>query len=416
MHVRAVAPIAAAVALCLSSLSAIAAEIKPAELLEQAKAEQSAYIETVKQLVAVDTGTGQAEGLATVSKMLIERLQALGAQVSTSPATPSAGDNIVGTLKGTGSKDFLLMVHYDTVFAEGTAAERPFRMDEQRAYGPGVADAKGGVAMILHALELLKAQQFDDYGTITVLFNPDEEMGSAGSKKIIAELARKHDYVFSYEPPDSDAVTTATNGINAVMLEVKGKSSHAGSAPEDGRNAVLELAHQLVQLKELGDPDKGTTVSWTMIAGGEKRNIIPNKATAEADMRYSDISETERVLADAQKIIGNKLIDDTRVELRVDKGRPPLAKNPASERLAETAQRLYGEIDQRIEPIAMRFGTDAGYAYVPDSDKPAVLETMGVVGAGLHSEDEYIELSSIAPRRYLTTAMIRALSAEDAAR
>jgi len=416
MHVRAVAPIAAAVALCLSSLSAIAAEIKPAELLEQPKAEQSAYIETVKQLVAVDTGTGQAEGLATVSKMLIERLQALGAQVSTSPATPSAGDNIVGTLKGTGSKDFLLMVHYDTVFAEGTAAERPFRMDEQRAYGPGVADAKGGVAMILHALELLKAQQFDEYGTITVLFNPDEEMGSAGSKKIIAELARKHDYVFSYEPPDSDAVTTATNGINAVMLEVKGKSSHAGSAPEDGRNAVLELAHQLVQLKDLGDPDKGTTVSWTMIAGGEKRNIIPNKATAEADMRYSDISETERVLADAQKIIGNKLIDDTRVELRVDKGRPPLAKNPASERLAETAQRLYGEIDQRIEPIAMRFGTDAGYAYVPDSDKPAVLETMGVVGAGLHSEDEYIELSSIAPRLYLTTAMIRALSAESAAR
>ncbi len=416
MPIRAVAPIAAAVALCLSSLSAIAAEIKPAELLEQAKAEQSAYIETVKQLVAVDTGTGQAEGLATVSKMLIERLQALGAQVSTSPATPSAGDNIVGTLKGTGSKDFLLMVHYDTVFAEGTAAERPFRMDEQRAYGPGVADAKGGVAMILHALELLKAQQFDEYGTITVLFNPDEEMGSAGSKKIIAELARKHDYVFSYEPPDSDAVTTATNGINAVMLEVKGKSSHAGSAPEDGRNAVLELAHQLVQLKDLGDPDKGTTVSWTMIAGGEKRNIIPNKATAEADMRYSDISETERVLADAQKIIGNKLIDDTRVELRVDKGRPPLAKNPASERLAETAQRMYGEIDQRIEPIAMRFGTDAGYAYVPDSDKPAVLETMGVVGAGLHSEDEYIELSSIAPRLYLTTAMIRALSAESAAR
>ncbi len=414
MHVRAVAQIAAAVALCLSSLSAMAAEIKPAELLEQANAEKSAYIETVKQLVAVDTGTGQAEGLATVSKMLVERLQALGAQVSTSPATPSAGDNIVGTFKGTGSKDFLLMVHYDTVFAEGTAAARPFRMDEQRAYGPGVADAKGGVAMILHALELLKAQQFDDYGTITVLFNPDEEMGSAGSKKIIAELARKHDYVFSYEPPDRDAVTTATNGINAVMLEVKGKSSHAGSAPEDGRNAVLELAHQLVQLKDLGDPDKGTTVSWTMIAGGEKRNIIPNKATAEADMRYSDISETELVLADAQKIIENKLIDDTRVELRVDKGRPPLAKNPASERLAETAQRLYGEIDQRIEPIAMRFGTDAGYAYVPDSDKPAVLETMGVVGAGLHSEDEYIELSSIAPRLYLTTAMIRALSAEQA--
>ncbi|MBB60998.1 M20/M25/M40 family metallo-hydrolase [Stutzerimonas balearica] len=412
MYLRAVTPLAAAIALCLSPLTGQAAELQPAELLAQAKAEQPAYLETVKQLVAVDTGTGQQAGLSTVSQMLVERLKALGAEVSSRPATPSAGDNIVGTLKGQGSKDFLLMVHYDTVFAEGTAAERPFRIDDSRAYGPGVADAKGGVAMILHALELLHDQQFDDYGTITVLFNPDEEMGSKGSKSIIAELARQHDYVFSYEPPDRDAVTTATNGINAVMLEVRGKSSHAGSAPEDGRNAVMELAHQLTQLRDLGDADKGTTVNWTLIDGGEKRNIIPDQATAEADMRYSDLSETERVLADGRRIIENRLIDDTRVELRIDKGRPPLADNPGSRRLAETAQRLYGEIDQDIEPIAMRFGTDAGYAYVPDSDKPAVLETMGVVGAGLHSEDEYLELASIAPRLYLTTAMIRALSTD----
>ena len=412
MYLRAVTPLAAAIALCLSPLTGQAAELQPAELLAQAKAEQPAYLETVKQLVAVDTGTGQQAGLSKVSQMLVERLKALGAEVSSRPATPSAGDNIVGTLKGQGSKDFLLMVHYDTVFAEGTAAERPFRTDDSRAYGPGVADAKGGVAMILHALELLRDQQFDDYGTITVLFNPDEEMGSKGSKAIIAELARQHDYVFSYEPPDRDAVTTATNGINAVMLEVRGKSSHAGSAPEDGRNAVMELAHQLTQLRDLGDADKGTTVNWTLVDGGEKRNIIPDQATAEADMRYSDLSETERVLADGRRIIENRLIDDTRVELRIDKGRPPLADNPGSRRLAETAQRLYGEIDQDIEPIAMRFGTDAGYAYVPDSDKPAVLETMGVVGAGLHSEDEYLELASIAPRLYLTTAMIRALSTD----
>lgn len=412
MYLRAVTPLAAAIALCLSPLTGQAAELQPAELLAQAKAEQPAYLETVRQLVAVDTGTGQQAGLSTVSQMLVERLKALGAEVSSRPATPSAGDNIVGTLKGQGSKDFLLMVHYDTVFAEGTAAERPFRIDDSRAYGPGVADAKGGVAMILHALELLRDQQFDDYGTITVLFNPDEEMGSKGSKSIIAELARQHDYVFSYEPPDRDAVTTGTNGINAVMLEVRGKSSHAGSAPEDGRNAVMELAHQLTQLRDLGDADKGTTVNWTLVDGGEKRNIIPDQATAEADMRYSDLSETERVLADGRRIIENRLIDDTRVELRIDKGRPPLADNPGSRRLAETAQRLYGEIDQDIEPIAMRFGTDAGYAYVPDSDKPAVLETMGVVGAGLHSEDEYLELASIAPRLYLTTAMIRALSTD----
>ena len=403
-------PIAAAIALSFLSFSALAANLTPDALLKKAEAEQKASLATVKQLVNVDTVTGQAPGLKTVSALLVERLKALGAEVKTSPASPSAGDNIVGTFKGTGSKSFLLMVHYDTVFLPGTAAKRPFKVEGERAYGPGVADAKGGVAMILHSLKLLQDEKFKGFGTLTVLFNPDEETGSSGSKAIIAELARKHDYVFSYEPPDKDAVTVATNGINGVFLEVKGKSSHAGSAPEAGRNAAMELAHQMLQLKDLGDPAKGTTVNWTMVKAGDKRNIIPASATAEADMRYSDLSESDRVLADAQRLVKKKLIEGTEVTVRLDKGRPPLAKNAGSEQLAKTAQALYAKIDRNIEPIAMRFGTDAGYAYVPGSEKPAVLETMGVVGAGLHADDEYIELSSIAPRLYLTVALIQQLS------
>ena len=318
------------------------------------------------------------------------------------------GNNIVGTFKGSGSKRFMLMVHYDTVFGPGTAARRPFRIEGERAYGPGVADAKGGVAMILHAIKLLQDVRFNDYATLTVLFNPDEEMGSLGSRQIIAELARKHDYVFSYEPPNKDAVTVATNGINQLLLEVRGRSAHAGSAPEDGRNALTELAHQVVQLKDLGDPAKGTTVNWTLAKAGEKANIIPALATAEADMRYADLSESDRVLADAQRISQARLIADTQVTLTLRKGRPPLARNEGSAALASTAQQLYGQIDRSLEPIAMRFGTDAGY--VPGSATPAVLETMGVVGAGLHADDEYIDLSSIAPRLYLTVAMIRHLS------
>ncbi|MEG5263012.1 M20/M25/M40 family metallo-hydrolase [Pseudomonas sp. JDS28PS106] len=402
--------IASAIALSFLSLSALAADLAPDQLLKKPEAEQQSYLATVKGLVNVDTGTGQEPGLKTISAVLVERLKALGAEVATSPASPSAGDNIVGTFKGNGSKSFLLMVHYDTVFLPGTAAKRPFKVEGERAYGPGVADAKGGVAMILHSLKLLRDENFKDYGTLTVLFNPDEETGSSGSKKIIAELARQHDYVFSYEPPDKDAVTVATNGINGVFLDVKGKSSHAGSAPEAGRNAAMELAHQLLQLKDLGDQAKGTTVNWTLLKAGDKRNIIPSSASAEADMRYSDLSESDRVLADAQRIAQKKLIDGTEVSLRLDKGRPPLAKNPGSDQLAKTAQALYGKIGRTIEPIAMRFGTDAGYAYVPGSEKPAVLETMGVVGAGLHADDEYIELSSIAPRLYLTVALIQQLS------
>jgi glutamate carboxypeptidase len=411
MLVRRTCLAAAVAATSLFCSLATAAELPADQLLKKAEAEQKAYLATVKQLVDIDTGTGQAPGLKAVSDILVKRLKALGATVQTTPATPSAGDNIVATIKGSGTKTFLLMIHYDTVFGPGTAAKRPFRVDAERAYGPGVADAKGGVAMVLHSLKLLQDQKFKDFGSITVLFNPDEETGSAGSKKLIAELAAKHDYVFSYEPPDKDAVTVATNGINGVFLDVKGKSSHAGSAPEAGRNAAMELAHQLVQLKDLGDQAKGTTVNWTLIKGGEKRNIIPASASAEGDMRYSDPTESDRVLADGQRIIKDKLIDGTDVTFRLDKGRPPLVKNPGSEDLAKTAQTLYGKIGRNIEPIAMRFGTDAGYAYVPDSRKPAVLETMGVVGAGLHADDEYSDLKSIAPRLYLTAAMIMQLSA-----
>ncbi|TFF38622.1 M20/M25/M40 family metallo-hydrolase [Pseudomonas sp. RIT623] len=398
-----------ATTLSLALASAQAADITPQDLFKQAQAEQSHYLETLKNLVAVDTGTGTEAGLKQVGAELAKRLEALGAEVKATAATPSVGDNIVGTFKGSGSKDFLLMVHYDTVFAPGTAAKRPLRLDGARAYGPGVADAKGGVAMILHALNLLQTQQFKGYRTLTVLFNPDEEMGSAGSKALIGELARQHDFVFSYEPPDKDAVTVATNGINRLKLEVKGRASHAGSAPEEGRNALLELANQLLQLDALGDQAKGTTVNWTLAKAGEKANIIPALASAEADMRYTDLAETARVQADAQRIIGQRRIADTQVSLVLEKGRPPLAQNPASTQLAATAHQLYRKIDRSLEPIAMRFGTDAGYAYVPGSDKPAVLETLGVVGAGLHGDDEYIEVDSVAPRLYLSVALIRAL-------
>ncbi|MBI6952745.1 M20/M25/M40 family metallo-hydrolase [Pseudomonas sp. CCOS 191] len=397
-------------ALALTCATAQAAEPTPQELYSQAQAEQPHYLETLKSLVSVDTGTGTEAGLKQVGAELVKRLEALGAKVTTQPATPSVGDNIVGTFKGTGNKDFLLMVHYDTVFGPGTVAKRPFRIEGERAYGPGVADAKGGVAMIVHALKLLQDQQYKGYRTLTVLFNPDEEMGSAGSRQLIAELARKHDFVFSYEPPDKDAVTVATNGINRLKLTVNGRASHAGSAPEAGRNALIELAHQLLQLNALGDKDKGTTVNWTLAKAGEKANIIPAQASAEADMRYSDLSETERVQEDALRIIKKQLVADTQVELVMEKGRPPLAKNDASTQLAQTARQLYSKIDRQLQPIAMRFGTDAGYAYVPDSDKPAVLETLGVVGAGLHGDDEYMEIASVAPRLYLTVAMIRQLA------
>ena len=152
---------------------------------------------------------------------------------------------------------------------------------------------------------------------------------------------RFRDLNLSFEPPVTDAVTVATNGINYLFLCASGVASHAGSAPEQGRNAVIELAHQLLQLNDLGDPDKGTTVNWTVVRGGERRNVIPANAAAEGDMGYSDYDELERVIADANRFVEKRLIADTSVAFELQRGRPPLPPNPASERLAKLATDVY---------------------------------------------------------------------------
>jgi glutamate carboxypeptidase len=401
--------------LALCGLANIAADARTTsyDILKLAKAEQPAAMKTWKALVNVDSGTGYKQGLTHIEALLVEQLKYLGAAVKAISASPSVGDNIIGTFSGTGDKRILLMIHYDTVFPPGEAKRRPFHMQGDRVYGPGVADAKGGAVIILHAIQMLEDLNFDGYGKLTVLFNPDEETGSFGSRDLIKKLASRSDYVLSYEPPDRQGVTVQTNGITQLMLKVIGRASHAGQAPEEGRNAAIEIAHQLLQLNQLGDPDKGTTVNWTIVRAGNKTNIIPALATAEADMRYTDLTETKRVLRDARRIVQDHLIPNTKVEVNIARSRPPLLRNSASLKLAALARKIYQDIGRELDPITMRFGTDAGYAYQADGTRPAVLETLGIVGGGLHSLQEFAKVSSLAPRLYLTTRMIIALSRND---
>ncbi|QEM81924.1 M20/M25/M40 family metallo-hydrolase [Halomonas binhaiensis] len=384
------------------------------DVYDAVEQQRQPLLDTLETLVNIDSGTGYVAGLSEIEALLTERLEALGAEVEAHPAENFGGNTLVGRLQGNGDRNIMLMIHYDTVFGEGTAKDRPFRIEEGRAYGPGVGDAKGGVAVILHSLEVLKTLGFDDYGQLTVVLNPDEEKGSLGSRDLIQQLSADQDAVLVFEPTFSegatDAVTVVTKGINYAFLEVKGRASHAGGAPEQGRNAIMELSHQLLQLGDLGDPDKETTLNWTIVEGGSKRNVIPEHAQAEGDMRYVDSSEYERVLNEARDITANQLIDDTEVEFRLDKGRPPLPGNPQTQALAEQAQKIYQELDRELLAAEIGGGTDAAYAYHADSPTPAVLESLGLVGGGYHSDEEYVQLDSVVPRLYLTTRMIMELS------
>ena len=377
---------------------------------------RTAFVRDLEELVNIDSGTDDADGLSRVSQLLAQRLTDLGAAVDVLPAPPSAGRVVRGTFTGSGSARFMLMVHFDTVFSKGEATKRPFKVVGNKALGPGVADAKGGVTMILQALQLARKRGFKNYKTLTVFFNSDEETGSAGSHEMIRANAAQQDYVLSYEPPNEERVIVATNGVAHVELRVTGRASHAGAAPEKGRNAAVELAGQILQLKNLGDPTRGTTVNWTRIQSGDRINIIPDRADATADMRMSDMAEVARVKRDANEVIRKRLVPDTDVTVNVELRRPPFGRNAPSERLAALANRIYRELGKSIEPVAMRYGTDAGFAYQAGNAAPAVLEGLGIVGDGLHTVDEWADLDSVPPRLYLTVRMLELLGKEARAR
>lgn len=405
---------AAATGLALLMLAGAATAAPKADVMKAVKAEQPAYRDTLETLVNIDSGTGTVDGLARIEDILTQRLKDHGAKISTYPAKAYGGNTVVGRIQGSGDEKIMLMIHYDTVFDEGTAEKRPFRVENGRGYGPGVGDAKGGVALILHTLSILESLDYDRYGQITVVFNPDEEKGSMGSRDKIGEIAARQNAVLVYEPTlgedGEDAVTIVTKGINYPSIEVEGRASHAGSAPDEGRNAVMELSHQILQLSDLGDPDKQTTLNWTVVEGGTKRNVIPEHAMAKGDMRYFDASEYERVKTEANEIVQDKLIDDTKVSFTLKKGRPPMPDNAQTQQLAEIAQGVYGELGQELAAVKIGGGTDAAYAYRADADKPAVLESLGLVGGRYHSADEFVVMDSIPRRLYLSTRMIMALS------
>ncbi|HEV7814179.1 MAG TPA: glutamate carboxypeptidase [Janthinobacterium sp.] len=394
-------------ACCLSGAAAAQAD---QALLAAAQKSRPDFVRDLAALVNIDSGTDDGAGLEKVGDFLVRRLERLGASVEILAAPPSAGKTIVGTLQGSGTKKLMLMIHYDTVFGAGEAARRPFKTEGNKAFGPGVADAKGGALMILAALDIVHERAFKNYGTLTVVFNPDEEKSSLGSRETIRTLSAAQDDVLIFEPPDAEKVIVATNGIAYVHLDVKGLASHAGSAPEKGRNAAVELASQIVQLKDLGSAAKGTTVNWTMIQAGERANVIPDKASATADMRMSDLGEIARVQHDANDIVRRQLIPGTEVSVTVENRRPPFSRNPASDRLGALAGQIYAELGKTIAPVAMRYGTDAGFAYHPENSKPAVLDGLGIVGDRLHSPDEWADLDSIVPRLYLTVRMLEALT------
>ena len=377
-------------------------------LMAAATAEQAAVVKTLERLVNIETGTGDADGMAAMGQFLETELKALGATVTRSKAVGnSVGDNIVARIPGKGGRKVLMMAHMDTVYAKGTLAKAPFRVDGVRAFGPGIADDKGGMAVILHTLKLLKDRGFQDYSTITVLFNTDEERGSTGSRDLIEAVAREHDVVLSFEPTVAlrEMITLATSGIATARVTVKGKAAHSGANPEAGVNAMVEASDFILRTIDLDNKDRAFRFNWTVGTGGKVPNIIPDESVIDANIRYAKADDLNAAMKLLQERAAKPRLAGAQINVQLIMGRPAFVADAEGRRLVDKAVAIYKEVGAELVVIPVTGGgTDAAYAAL--SGKP-VIEGLGLPGFGYHSDQaEYVMIDAIPRRLYLAARMV----------
>lgn len=404
----------------LAGLAAAAFGAASEPVLALAKKEKPALLDTLKELCSIESGSSDREGLDRIADVIAKRLGALGGKVEMiepgpdtvrfvdSPEKP--GKMVRGTFTGKGSAKILLIAHMDTVYPRGMLKHQPFKIEGDRAYGLGIADDRHGIALILHTLAMLRAMEFTDYGTITVMINGDEEVNSPASRNHMTRLGSEHDVVFSFEGgggPQDDRLRLATSGIAEAILRVKGRASHAGASPERGVNALYELSHQIMQMRDLSNESVGLKVNWTMSNSGIVRNMIPPSAQAQADIRVERLEDLDAVEQKLRERIKNKLLPESEVELIFERRFPPLQPSAAARKLAAHGQKIYEELGMKLAVIDKPTGGGTDAAFAGLKAKGPVIESFGLRGFGSHSINaEYILLDSIEPRLYLATRMI----------
>lgn len=346
----------------------------------------------LEALVSVETPTGHAEGIAAAHRLMRSWLEpVLGA------ADVETIDGVHHLLwRGGDAPRVLLLGHLDTVFTLGTTADRPFALEGDRATGPGVFDMKAGAVIMAEALAL--ATRPDE---VAVLLTGDEETGSITSRALVEREARRAGAVLVLEPSLDGALKTARRGGSIYELQVTGRAAHAGLDPERGRNALVELAHQVLALEAFVDEGRGTTVTPTVARAGTVTNAIPDHATLRIDVRGWTSSELERVHA-ALGAVQPRTPD---VTLRVTGGinRPPMEYGTSHDllhRAREVAERL-GQ-----EPIVSVSAGGASDGNFTAALGVRTLDGLGPRGDGAHAVHEWVSIASMLDRVDLVAGLV----------
>lgn len=367
------------------------------------------FLRDFETIVNIDSSSDLIPGIDAVARFFRQRLEAIGFTLRVRCLGESGIPCLEGFNKsGDGRYDVMFLGHMDTVFPPGEVAKRPFSIQGNRAFGPGVCDMKGGLLVALHSLEALHAAGILDSLNICVAFNGDEETGSKASTPWIQGLAEASDRVFVFEPcrPDYRFVLRRKGGGWFNVL-VQGVSAHAGADPHKGANAVVELAHQVVAITSLNDPGTGTTAQVTVINGGDKVNIIPAQASASVDVRIEQLSEKERVERFFRELPRKITVPGTVVTVEGGIERPPMEPDASTMALWELIRTTADTIGIQADYIATGGCSDGNYTSAAGA---STIDGMGLVGANSHRPDEYVDLEAVVPMIRIVAGVCSAIA------
>ena len=387
--------------------------------------QQDVMLRDLREIVEINSGTLNVEGIDQVREILKTTLAELGFETRTvvggkvTSLTCKGGDiqfadHLIATLNNGTGKRLLLNGHLDTVFPADSQF-RHLRIIGDTLIGPGVSDMKGGLIAMVYALKALNAAGQLDDARLTVLLNSDEEMGSLGSRSLVEELAREHDVGLVFEGSSQNKLTRHRKGLGQARLVVTGRAAHAGNAHERGMSAIHELSHKIIEIEQLTDYDLKTTVNVGLVKGGEARNTISPCAEAYVDLRYPDndlghhlVREIKRVAA-IEHTRNDRLGESPRTELWIKLHRPAKPVHPDSDALISLTMGISTELGQ---PLGTRYSGGGTDGSLMQAVGLPTIDSVGPDGKGDHSPREQSSISSLVIRTKVVAVLLSRLIAQ----
>ncbi len=376
------------------------------EYLQQ---QQTRFIDELREVCAIDSDSHNKAGIDITASYFAARMQSLGMD-TTIVQQEQWGNDLIGTLEGEGEGCVLLLGHIDTVYPIGTAARRPVRIEDSIAYGPGVIDMKGGILLGLYAIEAMLALSYRAFGGIRFLCVSDEEISVRHSLRLLRSACEGCNGALVLEAARANGdIVSARKGNAWYTLTAQGRSAHAGVEPEKGRNAIMEIAHQTLQITSINGWREGLAINVGGISGGTAPNVVAESAMARFDLRFLHIEDRLATEARWHELLKKHCVPDVETTLMLEPdSRNPMALTPQSEKMVKTAKEIASILGFSLSDTTTGGSSDG--SFVTDYGIPT-LDGLGPIGGRDHSPYEYLLLDSIAPRGALLAGLIAQVGA-----